>query len=552
MISTQDARATLSRPNRFQRNQQILKQKRRKSYYRHYKSVRRLRYNTRLHYQLTNAFLGKCVLGLSMTGIYNPEHCFIITETRSTPESYRSAARRMTLNPHAPIFKPTNCSRLFTIYRPELLTEMDASTSQDIIDLTVPAKSPKTSSECNNSTVSEQLHLLTTQVNQLRKNSEPALEQTKPLIQNFPLANINQFQYLHAVQHQVAQFFVDLNSQKKERLKLHATIRELENELAQLRRQINEPSPSSIPAPFTVDPPSSAAFQDHSTLGTIEVPKLRLTITLKKTSSTTSRSQLTDSPQAPQSTQTASGLPSDLETRVKQMEEEITKARYSRETIISIYRAQFAFLYDKIRALQSGGTDTISWKLTSLKIVFNTAKSSARLDNAAKDPSTHYNSPVYRTHPYDYIFFVQFYPYGLDSAAGNHASIMFALFPGDYDGLLTWPFPKTIQLSVRDQLDPQNTWTITFAPSEKISFRSSTGEALPTLMNFNFFPHSRMFSKTENFLLNDILYLEIKFTDIPSPEGATPFTFRPSLLKNPPNQFSILLTPVSCRVIANT
>ena len=42
--------------------------------------------------------------------------------------------------------------------------------------------------------------------------------------------------------------------------------------------------------------------------------------------------------------------------------------------------------------------------------------------------------------------FVQFYPYGLDSAAGNHASIMFALFPGDYDGFLMWPFPKTIQL----------------------------------------------------------------------------------------------------------
>ena len=39
----------------------------------------------------------------------------------------------MTLNPHAIIFKPTNCSRLFTKYRRELVTEMDASTSQGII-----------------------------------------------------------------------------------------------------------------------------------------------------------------------------------------------------------------------------------------------------------------------------------------------------------------------------------------------------------------------------------------------------------------------------------
>ena len=83
----------------------------------------------------------------------------------------------------------------------------------------------------------------------------------------------------------------------------------------------------------------------------------------------------------------------------------------------------------------------------------------------ATGPSTHYNSPVYRTHPYSYISFVQFYPYGLGSAAGNHASIMFALFPGDYDGLLKWPFSKTIHLSVRDQLDLQKSWTITFAPS---------------------------------------------------------------------------------------
>ena len=54
--STQDATASVSRPIRFQRNQQILKQKQRESRYRHHKPVRRPRYNARLHYQLTNAF----------------------------------------------------------------------------------------------------------------------------------------------------------------------------------------------------------------------------------------------------------------------------------------------------------------------------------------------------------------------------------------------------------------------------------------------------------------------------------------------------------------
>ena len=270
----------------------------------------------------------------------------------------------MTLNPHAPIFKPTNCSRLFTIYRPELLTEMDASTSQDINDLTIPTKCPKTSPDSKSPTVSEQLHLLTTQVGQLRINSEQALEQTKPLIQTFPLANIKQFQYLYAVQQKVAQFFVDLNTEKSERRKLCTTICQLEDELTQLRRQVNEPSSSSLIVPFTVHPPSSAAFQNSSALDNIQISRPGVTITLKRTSSTTSRSQLTEPPRAPPSTQTTSGPFSDLETRVRLLEEEITKARASRETIASNYRSQFAFLYDKIRALESGGSDTILWKLT--------------------------------------------------------------------------------------------------------------------------------------------------------------------------------------------
>ena len=436
----------------------------------------------------------------------------------------------MTLNPHAPIFKPTTCSRLFTRYRPELLTRMEASTSQDIIDLTVPTKCPKTSPDSDSPTVSEQLHLLTSQVNQLRidsQHSQQALEQTKPLIQTFPLANIKQFQYLHAVQQQVAQFFVDLNTEKDERLRLCTTIRHLEEELTQLRRQVNEPSTSSLPTPFTVDPPSSAAFQDSTTLGSIQILKPRVTITLKRPSNHTSRSQPPEPLQVSLSNPTTSGPSLDLEARVRRLEEEITKARENRETIASIHRSQFAFLYDRIRALESGGTDTILWKLTAVKLVFDTAKSSPRLDNAAKDPSTHYNSPVYRTHPYGYNFFVQFYPYGLDAAAGNYASVMFALFPGDYDGLLKWPFSKTIHLSVRDQLDPQNTWTISFAPSDRISFRRPTRDPLPTLMKFNFFPHSKMFSKTENFLFDNTLYLEIKFTDLPDPEGATPSSFNP-------------------------
>ena len=165
----------------------------------------------------------------------HPKNGFIITEISGTPVSYRSTARQNTLNTHAPIFRPKTRSRIFAIYRSELLIEMDASTSQDVADPIVPANCPKPSSDSNRPTVSEQLHLLTTRVDQLKLSSEQALEQAKPLIQIFPLANIKRFQYLHAVQQQVAQFFVDLNTEKGERLKLCTTIRQLEEELTQLR-----------------------------------------------------------------------------------------------------------------------------------------------------------------------------------------------------------------------------------------------------------------------------------------------------------------------------
>ena len=233
----------------------------------------------------------------------------------------------MTLNPHAPIYKPKNCSQLFSIYCPELLTEIDASTSQEVADSMVSAKGPKNSEDSRSPTVSAQLHLLSTRVGQLRITSEQALEQTNPLIQTFPLANKKQFQYLYAVQQQVAQFFVDLNVENIERLKLCTTNRQLEDGLVQLRRQVNQPSPSSIPVPFTVNPLCSAAFRDTCALNNAQISKLSITVTLKRASSTTSISRLPDQPRVlPANLPTSRPSSSDLETQVKQLGEELTKA----------------------------------------------------------------------------------------------------------------------------------------------------------------------------------------------------------------------------------
>ena len=108
---------------------------------------------------------------------------------------------------------------------------MDASTSRGLTDPIVPGKYPKISSDSNNSTVPEQLHKLTTQVDHFRLKSEQSLQQTKPLIRTFPLTNMKQFHFLHAAQHLAIQLSAYLKIEKHERLKLHATLRQLEDEL---------------------------------------------------------------------------------------------------------------------------------------------------------------------------------------------------------------------------------------------------------------------------------------------------------------------------------
>ena len=79
--------------------------------------------------------------------------------------------------------------------------------------------------------------------------------------------------------------------------------------------------------------------------------------------------------------------------------------------------------------------------------------------------------------------------------------------------------------------------------SRVISFRRLTREPLTTLMNFNFFPHSKMISKTENFLLDNTLYLEIKFTDLLDPEGATPSSINSWFFYRTPQSFFYPVNP---------
>ena len=184
-------------------------------------------------------------------------------------------------------------------------------------------------------------------------------------------------------------------------------------------------------------------------------------------------------------------------------------------SIIAGIHSQYFFLYDKLRQLEPGHSDVIIWKIPSVKFVFDSAKLARPSSEPFIEPATSFSSPIFRTHPHGYNFFIKLYPYGIGPATGKCASILFTLFPGDYDNLLQWPFSKTIHIGIRDQLDPINSCMKTIRPDQDPAYKKptmSTKTGVATILINNFIPHSKLFSETEGFLIDGASFIEIKFS----------------------------------------
>ena len=149
---------------------------------------------------------------------------------------------------------------------------------------------------------------------------------------------------------------------------------------------------------------------------------------------------------------------------------------------------------------------------------FDSAKVAWSSSDALIEPATSFASPIFWTHPHGYNIFIKVYPYGIGPATGKCASILFTLFPGDYDNLLQWPFSKIIPIGILDQMDTLNTSTKTVQPdhdptykkhimSKKQEFRQSLSKILFLL--------PKLFGETEGFLTDGASYIETKFSDTP-------------------------------------
>ena len=221
--------------------------------------------------------------------------------------------------------------------------------------------------------------------------------------------------------------------------------------------------------------------------------------------------QVSSSPQTPHS-----AVSPDIISKFNAMENQ-TKDDLSRQkSLLSSIPSNYSFLYDKIRQMEAGSNNTILWRLSSVRFIFDSAKLAHRQSKPIDDKASGYWSPVFRTHLYGYNFIIRFEPYGIDATAVQFATFIFAFFPGDYDGLLRWPFPEAIHLSLRDQLDPLNAWTQTIQPTQEPPFRRPTtslkNDAFAVAF-YKYIPHSKLFSEADGDIVNDTCYIEISCSD---------------------------------------
>ena len=267
------------------------------------------------------------------------------------------------------------------------------------------------------------------------------------------------------------------------------------------------PNPNLTSSAFPISGPRDYTLLCSTPVGAVGPPRT-------KTNNTTNAN-----PQpTPNSQEAPSATVQNLTSRICKLENLFADELSAYTYITAGIHSQYSFLYDKLRQLEPGHSDVIVWKIPSVKFVFDSAKVAGPSSDPLIEPTTCFSSPIFRTHPHGYNFFIKLYPYGIGPATGKCASILFTLFPGDYDNLLQWPFTKIIHIGIRDQLDPMNTWMKTIRPDQDPAYKKptmTTKTGVATILIIIFIPHSKLFSETEGFLIDGASFIEIKFSDPP-------------------------------------
>ena len=172
---------------------------------------------------------------------------------------------------------------------------------------------------------------------------------------------------------------------------------------------------------------------------------------------------------------------------------------------------------DQICQFEHSNFTFILWKITSIKLVFESARLWYLKPGREIASTTRLLRPIFRSHPYGYNFYLNLYLYGFAAAIGTWASISFSKSAGEYDDILPWLVSKTIQIKVRDQLNPLKAWSQTIDSKVLTPPTSADLSTVPTDRYPYFFQNTKLFNETDGYLYNDTMNLEISFFDPPIP-----------------------------------
>ena len=204
-----------------------------------------------------------------------------------------------------------------------------------------------------------------------------------------------------------------------------------------------------------------------------------------------------------------------LENKIKVLEKRLSTETCRYQSRLNFLQQQLSTMGDQICHFEYSNSTFILLKVTSVQLVFESARLWYLKAGRENAPTTRLHSPIFRSHPYGYNFYLKFYPYGSAAAIGNWASISLSISAAEYDDILPWPVSKTIQLKVRNQLNPLNTWNQAIESKQLTKPTTNEYSTVPTVRHAYFLPRAELFNEADGYLHNDTIYIEIPFSDPP-------------------------------------
>ena len=296
-------------------------------------------------------------------------------------------------------------------------------------------------------------------------NSDDNLKQLKLLIRTFPLCNLKNSQYLHSTQLQVAELKKQLDKERVLREKQTEEIGELKEAIEIMKissprnnthnnssSEHNPIAQKGVNSNVDVDEHEPMDHENSSRNSSSSVATLRTSAQILSYSANSALCE--------QDMKSLLERMNAAEKKIEEMKKEQERWNQLEKFVLH--------LHERIKSLDCGRTGKLIWKISGFSTIFENAKriESRKQRGVVVDSNTpcDFCSPLFYTSPHGYVFYMRLYPYGCDSAVGKFMSLFVALSPGEYDGILPWPFRATLEISLLSQKEPHENWIQTIVP----------------------------------------------------------------------------------------